>query len=230
MRALNKKGNVSGTVMVIMIVCALIITAIYPMLISSTQSVKSVSSEMDEAILNRTIWERLKAVFSKNPSHSENIIFADLDNEYTINNISFEYTPHTTGDIIIGAGTSKDFDFDIYNATDISVKIDKLSTYDATNYKIEILHEGISIYEKTTEEMVTDLVIPETYLYNNETAETRYGQYTIRITTDGTDIKTNITYQHLDKRKIEVIDNFKKGFFITMMQDEDNNINVRRVN
>lgn len=207
---LNNKGFINSTVafgMILFVVFFLIV--LQGSLTNSSLSLKNISDKTYSYIVDKTGIERIYSLLYNNISYVGEMSYEDIGKVYIIEEIDSKYD-----EIVL---ENKNI-FVIDNKTEIIIDINKEQE---DYFEYFLMLNGQEVYSGFNNTIIN---IPEDYIYDYRTNNTRYGVYHLIINPYDTAININIYFKKLHNRKIRLTDEKNNVKYIEIINENNKQI------
>lgn len=198
---LNNKGfATTGIILAVLLITMIVITLFLNPILNTSVNVKNSKEFIPEYVNNINGVERVYSVFKENISHNKDISFEDIGKEYRVTQIKEDYSDIQL--ILDNYNT-----FNVNNKTDINIYFEVYPIdYELPHsYSVNVLLNNNKIVA-SADDMVNNstMNIANSYLYNEETGETNYGEYKVDVDTTNCNVVIRVEYKKLDYREIKL--------------------------
>ena len=198
---LNNKGfATTGIIFAVLLITMIVITLFLNPILNTSVNVKKSKEIIPEYVNNINGVERVYSVFKENISHNKDITFEDIGKKYKVTTVKEDYL-----DIQLLLDNYNTFN--VNNKTDINIYFEVYPIdYELPHsYSIDVLLDNNKVVA-SKDGLVNNSTInvANSYLYNEETGETNYGEYKIDVDTTNCNVVTRVEYKKLDYREIEL--------------------------
>lgn len=195
-----------------------IVSVFYVPLINRYHSIIRTTELITPYVSERNALERLYSEFYENMSFNESLVYDDLGKTYEI--IEKQVTTRKVNHNLTSGGTKN---FTILNKTDVVINIgflpfENLNPGVESYYSFDITFNGKTVIKDVVKNKVkndTQIIIPETFIYDETTGNFNYGNYVLNISTVNAYVDVDIEYYEQSYREVDIID--EKGSIKTLI-------------
>lgn len=222
----NERGFVTvGVIVVILIASMIIIGTFFNPILNTSLDVKKSREIIPQYVNNSNGLERIYSLMRNNVSYNGEIIFDDIDKEYQVTEVDSEYS---TVELSLSELNNS---FNIENKTDINISLEMTpgNNINASSYDVELLlDDSENVISQSGLTSSTVLNVPENYVYNETTGDTKYGKYTLLIEEENSKVTAVVRYKKLDYRETTLKNNSIDKVMVIDNNEEESEVYFRK--